>query len=95
MIFIFFLFFNNSHTQCKKTALFINQKQFVCLFFVSNFPIKLSYSLYYAKACNKFVGPILTALRLLGKTALFEEMPQKWQAIGNTVSDLTGPRFER
>ena len=21
-------------------------------------------------------------------------MPQKWQAIGNTVSDLTGPRFE-
>ena len=27
-------------------------------------------------------------------TALFEEMSQRWQAVGNTVSDLTAPRFE-
>ena len=27
-------------------------------------------------------------------TASFEEMLQRWQAIGNTVSDLTIPRFE-
>ena len=27
-------------------------------------------------------------------TAPFEEMSQRWRAVGNTVSDLTGPRFE-
>ena len=27
-------------------------------------------------------------------TAFFENMLQRWQAVGNTVSDLTGPRFE-
>ena len=29
-----------------------------------------------------------------GNTASFKEMSQRWQAIGNTVLDLTGPRFE-
>ena len=29
-----------------------------------------------------------------GNTAPFEEMLQRWRAVGNTVSDLTGPRFE-
>ena len=29
-----------------------------------------------------------------GNTALFEEMLQRWRAVGNTVSDLTGPSFE-
>ena len=29
-----------------------------------------------------------------GNTAPFEETSQRWRAIGNTVSDLTGPRFE-
>ena len=29
-----------------------------------------------------------------GNTALFEEMSQRWRAVGNTVFDLTGPRFE-
>ena len=24
----------------------------------------------------------------------FEEMSQRWRVVGNTVSDLTGPRFE-
>ena len=27
-------------------------------------------------------------------TTYFEEMPQRLRAVGNTVSDLTGPRFE-
>ena len=27
-------------------------------------------------------------------TQLFEETPQRWRAVGNIVSDLTGPRFE-
>ena len=29
-----------------------------------------------------------------GNTAPFEEMSQRWRAVGNTMSDLTGPRFE-
>ena len=29
-----------------------------------------------------------------GNTALFEVMSQRWRAIDNTVSDLTGVRFE-
>ena len=37
-----------------------------------------SYSLYYAEK----------------KTAPIEEMPQRYGVVGNTVSDLTGPRFE-
>ena len=51
------------------------------------------YSLYHAEACNEFAGPISASLRT-GNTAPFEEMSQRWRAIGNTVSDLTGPRFE-
>ena len=29
-----------------------------------------------------------------GNTTLFEKMSQRWRAVGNTVSDLTSPRFE-
>ena len=50
------------------------------------------YSLYYAEACNEFTGPIFASLRP-GNTA-FEEMSQRWRAVGNNVSDFTGPRFE-
>ena len=51
------------------------------------------YSLYYAKVCNEFAGPI-SELLCSGNAASFEEMSQRWRAVGNTVSDLTGPRFE-
>ena len=51
------------------------------------------YSLHYAEACNELAGPISASLRP-GNTAPFEEMSQRWRAVGNTVSDLTGPRFE-
>ena len=51
------------------------------------------YSLYYAEACNEFAGPISTLVRL-SNTAPFEEMWQRWRAIGSTMSDLTGSRFE-
>ena len=37
--------------------------------------------------------PISASLRP-GNTVPFEEMSQWWRAVGNTVSDLTGPRFE-
>ena len=39
------------------------------------------------------LGPISASLRP-GNTAPFEEMSQRWRAVGNTVSDLTGPRLE-
>ena len=29
-----------------------------------------------------------------GNRAPFEEMLQQWQVVDNTVTDLTGPRFE-
>ena len=51
------------------------------------------YLLDYAKACNKLAGPISASLRP-GNTAPFEVISQRWRAVGNTVSDFTGPRFE-
>ena len=51
------------------------------------------YSLDYAEACNELAGPISASLRP-GNTAPFEETSQQWRAVGNTVSNLTGPRFE-
>ena len=51
------------------------------------------YSLCYTEACNEYAGPTSASLRPRN-TAPFEEMLQRWQAVGNTVSDLTGPRFK-
>ena len=53
----------------------------------------LSFSLYYAEACNELAEPISASLRP-GNTAPFEELSLRWLAVGNTVSDLTGPKFE-
>ena len=58
--------------------------------------IKSNLSLYlldFAEAWNELAGPISASLRI-GNTAPFEEMSQRWRAVGNTVSNLTGPRFE-
>ena len=61
---------------------------------LNSFKLNLSlYSLYYAEASNELAMPIFAPLRL-DSTASFEEMSQRWRAVGNTVSDLTGPRFE-
>ena len=54
--------------------------------FTSNQIKPFFYSLY-AKP------PISASLRL-GNIARFEEMSQRWRAVGNTVFDLTGPRYE-
>ena len=43
--------------------------------------------LYYAEACNELAGPINASLRP-GFTAPFEEMSQRWRAVGNTASEL-------
>ena len=53
----------------------------------------LLYSLYYAEECNKLAGLVSASLRA-GSTGLFEEISQRWQAIGSNVLDLTDPRFE-
>ena len=55
----------------------------------SNFSL---HSLFYAEACSEITGPISKFL-CPGHTSSFEEMSQRWQALGNTVSALTGPRF--
>ena len=49
--------------------------------------------LYYAEVCNELAGLISASLRP-GNIAPFEEMSERWRAVGNAVSDLTGPRFE-
>ena len=53
----------------------------------------LLYSLQYTEACYEFAGPISASVRP-GNTATFEEMSQRWRAVGNTVPDLTGRKFE-
>ena len=58
---------------------------------ISNLLLYLLY--YYAEACNKFQG-LITTLLCQGNTASFKGMLQRWQAVGNTVFDLTGLRFE-
>ena len=42
---------------------------------------------------NEFVELMFSSLRF-GNTAPFEKMLLRWRAVGNTVSDLSGPRFE-
>ena len=42
---------------------------------------------YYFTSCN-------TSKRVPGNTALLVKTSQRWRAVGNTLSDQTGPRFE-
>ena len=37
----------------------------------------------------------LRVIAIAGNTAPFEEMSQRCRTVGNAVSDLIGPRFER
>ena len=55
----------------------------------SNLSLK---SLYYAEACNEFAGP--SRQYSLGQNSSFEEKSSRWQAVGNTESNLVGSRFE-
>ena len=50
-------------------------------------------TLCYVKLCNKLAWLIFASLRP-GNIASFEQMSQWWRAVGNTVSDLTGLKFE-
>ena len=53
----------------------------------------LVYLLYYTEAYKEFAGPICASLRP-GNSALCKQMSQRWQMVDNTVSDLTGERFQ-
>ena len=44
--------------------------------------------------CNELAGPIFASLRPSNTAFFFEEMLQQRRAVGNTMSDLTGLRFE-
>ena len=46
------------------------------------------YSPYYAETCSKFAEPISVSLHR-DNSASFEEMLQRWRAVGNIVSDQT------
>ena len=79
---------------CTKTSTKSNFVQTSARTEIFHFTRFLSfYSLHYAEACNEFVGPISASLRP-SNTLHFEKMSQWWRAVGNTLSDLTGPRFE-
>ena len=57
--------------------------------FLLSFRVTFKLDKVYAEACNELVGPISASLRP-GNTAPFEEISQRWLAVGNTASDLTG-----
>ena len=52
------------------------------------------YLLYYTEACNEFYDIYLGVIASACYTAPFEEILQPWRAVGNTVSNLMGPRLE-
>ena len=54
---------------------------------------QIKYFNILTEACNEIAGPTSASL-CPGSTALYEEMSQRWRAIGNTASDLTDLRFE-
>ena len=60
---------------------------------------KLYYQIFYyipsitPKRVTSVRGPNLRVIAP-GNTAPFEEISLRWRAVGNTVSDLIGPRFD-
>ena len=78
------------------TSVYYTYKVSVISFNVTNSSNQLNLSLYslcYAEACSKFARPISALLRS-GNTDPSKELLQRRRAIGNTVPDLTGLRFE-
>ena len=78
----------------RKTGLILGEKIFILILVLLKFsefsatptppPLSKSCVRYWAHLC--VIAP--------GNTASFEEILQRWRAVGNTVSDLTSPRFE-
>ena len=45
------------------------------------------------RSVERVLGAHLQIIAPAGNTASFEEMSQRWQAVGKTVSDLTCPKI--
>ena len=74
----------------------VNSTLVTCL---SKFLITKTNQIFYYTRCitpkpvTTLRGPSSRHLEM-GKTASFEELLRRWQAVVITVSDFTGPRFE-
>ena len=55
--------------------------------------ININQIFHYAR-CIKLKRVHFRVITPAGNKALFEEMSQKWQTVGNSVSNLTGSRFK-
>ena len=64
----------------------------VGIFFQINSNLSL-HSRYYAEVCYELTGPIFVSLRMQA-IQLKKKILLLRQVVGNTVSDLTGPRLE-
>ena len=73
---------NKQHYSKNKNDLFIS-----CITFFNQILILAA----VRQSMHQVCGAYLCGIAPVGK---FEEMLQQWQAIGNTVTNLTGPRFE-
>ena len=49
--------------------------------------------MYYPEMCNEFAGPVSASLHP-GLKVPFEEMLQRWRAVGKIAFELAGPIFE-
>ena len=75
--------------QCKKQHY---KTKTICLLLV--FSNKIIIFAVLCRSVERVCEAHLCSIAPADKTALFEEMLQQWQANGNTLSDLTGPRFK-
>ena len=83
------LLYNNLQQQPSVTKVF----GYMVRSFKQNHLFYCIRSINYAKACKEFVS-LISASSYPGNTVPLKEMSQRWQAVGSTVSDLTGWRFE-
>ena len=97
---MFKLFENIAHSTLSTLLGFVSVKPLLTIVTEMKhdtvFFIKLN--LFYSrnitpKRVMSFAGPNSASLSPR-ETALFEEMSQWWRAVGNTVFDSSGPRFE-
>ena len=83
----------NTHPRTGKKSFTYSTKTFVQLskrrFHIKSFIIVTE----LRRSVLRVEGPVSSSLRL-GSTTSFKEMSQRWRSVGNTLCDLTGPRFE-
>ena len=94
---IFIVVFCSNFTAVHHRALLqkIDLVQFLNLGVVNTTHLLFKYFITfatYAEVCNELAEPIFLAPT--GNTASFEKISQRWRAVGNTLFNLTGPRFE-